>query len=109
MTRFEVFRRHNGRYYYRVIADTGHNILSSDGYETKAECENAIITVKEKIQSKGELIIEKVDPEAWKFMIKGNGDWPVGYSMDFHSEKQCNNWIKLMQEYLPDSKIIDLS
>lgn len=109
MTRFEIFKRHNGRFYYRVIADTGHNILSSDGYEEKLDCENAIAAVKEKILNKGELIIEKVDPESWKFMIKGNGEWPVGYSMDFHSEKQCNNWIKLMRQYLPDSKVVDLT
>lgn len=109
MTRFEIFKRHNGRFYYRVIAETGHNILSSDGYEEKRECENAIAAVKEKILLKGELIIEKVDPEAWKFVIKGNGNWPVGYSMDFGSESQCNKWIKLMQEHLPVSKVIDLT
>lgn len=109
MTRFEIFKRNNGRFYYRVIADTGHNILSSDGYETKSDCENAIDKAKEKIARKSELLIEKKDPEAWKFIIKGESDWPVGYSMDFHSEKQCNNWIKLMQEHLPDSKVIDLT
>lgn len=109
MTRFEIFKRHNGRYYYRVIADTGHNILSSDGYEMKLDCKQAVNAVKEKILNKGELLIEKIDPETWKFIIKGNADWPVGYSMDFHSEKQCNNWIKLMQEHLPASKVIDLT
>jgi len=109
MTRFEVFKRHNGRYYYRVIADTGHNILSSDGYETKEDCEQAINSVKDKILNKSDFILEKVDGDAWKFIIKGDNDWPVGYSMDFHTEKQCNNWIKLMQEYLPDSNVIDLA
>lgn len=65
--------------------------------------------VKDKIGKKGELIIEKMDPEVWKFIIKGNSDWPVGYSMDFHSEKQCQNWIKLMQQNLPLSEVADLT
>ncbi|MBL0267288.1 MAG: DUF1508 domain-containing protein [Chitinophagaceae bacterium] len=91
MTRFDIFKRHNGRYYYRVIAETGHNILSSDGYENKTGCQEAIRSVKNKISKKEELLIEKADSETWKFIVKGDHNWPVGYSMNFHSEKQCRN------------------
>ncbi|MBK6828522.1 MAG: DUF1508 domain-containing protein [Chitinophagaceae bacterium] len=88
MTRFEIFKRHNLRFYYRVIAETGHNILSSEGYENKTGCQEAILSVKNKISKKEELLIEKTDSETWKFIVKGDQNWLDGYSMSFQSVKQ---------------------
>jgi len=109
ITTFEVFTRNNGRYYYRVIAETGHNILSSDGYETIAECFDAINDVRKQIKDRDNIDIRQSDDSTWKFSITDMSNVIVGYSMAFHSQKQCEKWIRLMQEYLPRARIVQLT
>lgn len=105
---FELFTRNNGRYYYRLVAETGHIILSSDGYRYKKECLNAINEVKARMMNAGEgdIHIMHTKNVSWKFIITNITKDIVGYSMDFHSEKQCKKWISLMQKYLPVATII---
>ena len=109
MTTFEIFRRNNGRYYYRTIADSGHNLLSSDGFETKQECLRAIREAKENIMNTDKIKLEKLPEKEYKFILHGNGDNIVGYSMNFHSEKQCKKWIGIMQHSFPGSEITEIA
>jgi len=105
---FEIFTRNNGRFYYRTIADIGHNLLSSDGYETKKECMAAIEQVQKNILNKNCIEIEKLPDDEYKFRVFGNDGTIVGYSMDFHSKKQCEKWIEIMKNNIPVSEITEI-
>lgn len=107
MTTFEIFTRNNGKFYYRVMADTGHNILSSDGYSNKTECKKIIKQVKEQIKDFDNINMDETTYNSWKFFVADNNGVPIGYSMDFHSKRQCEKWINLMKECLPDSEIVE--
>jgi len=109
MTTFEIFTRNNGKYYYRVMADTGHNILSSDGYIDKRECRKIIKQVKERIQNPENICIDETGYNSWKFFVADATGVPIGYSMDFHSKRQCEKWVELMKECLPNSNVTELN
>lgn len=105
----ELFKRNNNRYYFRVIADTGHNMLSGDGYETLEECKNIVAQVKKNIMEPHFISFENSTGDEWKFIINSKEGAAIGYSMDFHNKKQCANWLHLMQEHLPPASISDLT
>lgn len=109
MTKIELFKRNNDRFYFRVITETGHNMLSSDGYETKPECENIVDLLKRNITEKQLVSVENKNPETWKFTVNSNAGVPIGYSMDFHNKRQCNNWLKILREHLPAAPVFDLT
>ena len=46
MGKFVISTRSNGEYQFNLKADNGQVILSSEGYTTKAGCENGIESVK---------------------------------------------------------------
>ncbi len=107
MTTVEIFTRNNGKFYYRVLSDTGHNIISSDGYTDKKECKKIIHQVKEQIQKPECININETEYNSWKFFVADPTGIPIGYSMDFHSKSQCEKWINRMVESLPDSAILE--
>lgn len=82
--------------------------MASDGYERKRDCIHAIEQVKNTIKNRPSIHIEEMKNNQYRFTLIGNDQSIVGYSMPFNSEKQCTKWIKLMQEYIPASEIIEL-
>jgi uncharacterized protein YegP (UPF0339 family) len=46
MSKFEIKTRANGEYQFNLKANNGEIILSSEGYSSKAGCENGIESVK---------------------------------------------------------------
>lgn len=107
MTTFEIFTRNNGKYYYRVLAETGHHIISSDGFNDKKECKRIINQVKEQIQKPECISIDETDFNSWKFFVADPTGLPIGYSMDFHSRSQCEKWVNRMAESLPGSIVLE--
>lgn len=109
MIKGEVFKRNNGSFYYSTISDTGHNILSSDGYAKKETCISTITLAKKNIVNVSLLKLGQTGKEQYSFTVAGSQQSITGYSMPFHSAKERDNWIKLMQQYLPTSAVIDLT
>jgi len=44
--KFEIYQGSNGKFYFRLFAKNGQNILSSQGYAAKAGCKNGIESAK---------------------------------------------------------------
>lgn len=51
MGKIEIFKGQNGQYYFRVVAENGQTVASSEGYVSKQGCEDGIKSVKENINS----------------------------------------------------------
>ncbi|NIP22340.1 MAG: DUF1508 domain-containing protein, partial [Phycisphaerae bacterium] len=45
--KFQIFSGKDDQFYFRLKAENGETILSSEGYSAKASCENGIRSVKE--------------------------------------------------------------
>lgn len=52
--KFEVFEDNRGEYRFRLVAENGEIIATSEGYETKAGCKNGIESVKENVSEEKE-------------------------------------------------------
>lgn len=108
MTKIEIFKRNNRKHYYRIIADTGHNIMSSDSYLSRRRCLNAVEYLRHNIMDKKNIRINELEKGEWNFTVLGPNTSIVGHSMSFHSQSQCGKWIQLMQEHIPQAQIFEM-
>ena len=107
--KIEIFKRNNRKHYYRIIADTGHNIMSSDSYLSRRKCLNAVEYLRHNIMDKKNIRINELEKGEWNFTVLGPNTSIVGHSMSFHSESQCGKWIQLLQEHIPQSEIFEMA
>lgn len=109
MTTFHVFKRHNGKYYYRLIAASGHNLVSSDGYASRSDCLGAIEQLKMLIRRRGHVELNETTGNKWKFLVAGTDRSIIGYSMLFNTRKQCIKWVDLLKEFLPKAETMEIA
>jgi len=109
MTTFQIFKRNNGKHYYRIVTESGHNIMSSDGYVKKNDWLIAIDQVKEHILNNSSIRLKVQNDRKWGFTLSGSDRSIVGYSMSFQTKNQCDKWLSILKSYLPESKITELS
>ena len=100
MFTFDFFERNNGKHYYRLIAESGHNIISSDGYVDEKDCHTAARLLKIQIGRDENIVLEETTSDEYKFKVLGPDKSNIGYSMLFHSEKQCQKWINMLRQFL---------
>lgn len=100
MFRFNFFERNNGKHYYRLIADSGHSVIASDGYVDLKDCYTAARLLKMQIKKDENIVLEETTSDEYKFKVLGPDKSNIGYSMPFRSEKQCMKWINLLREFL---------
>lgn len=107
MGKFVITTRKNDEFQFVLKAGNGEVILSSEGYSTKAACENGIDSVKK--NSVDENRYEKKESTNGKFYFNlkaGNGQI-IGSSQMYESESSRDNGIKSVTNNAPDASVDD--
>ena len=107
MVTFVVKQRNNGKYYFELKASNGMIILSSyRNYNTIADCENAIESVK--INSENiEQYERSISYHGYNyFLLKAKNGQFIGKSEHYTSKAACENGIYSVMKNAQDSKII---
>jgi len=107
MSKFEIFKGKNEEFYFRLKAGNGQNILRSEGYKTKAACENGVASVKTNAADGGKF--EKKEGASGKFMfnLKASNGQVIGTSESYESEDGCDNGIKSVVINAPKAEVDD--
>ena len=102
---FKITQNKMGEYLFSLYARNGQEILYSEGYTTKAGCENAIESTRrnslreeafeKKITSNGEFY----------FYLKAQNGQIIGTSNYYESEASRDNGVASVMKNAPDSKI----
>ena len=103
MGKFVVTKGKNDEYYFNLKADNGQVILTSEGYKSKAACENGIESVKKNSPSD-----ERFERKAAKngkhfFNLKAANSQIIGSSQMYASESGMNNGIESIKKNGPDA------
>jgi uncharacterized protein YegP (UPF0339 family) len=95
MAKFEVYQSgKNNEFRFRLKADNGQIILSSEGYTTKAACLNGIESVK-KNSSDAKRFVKSTTPSSlFRFSITAANSQIIGTSQNYKSESGRNNGIE---------------
>ncbi|MEQ3655688.1 MAG: YegP family protein [Dokdonia sp.] len=105
MGKFEMYTDKGGQYRFRLKAGNGQVILASEGYTTKAACENGVASVRK--NAADEARFEKLENKAGKpyFNLKATNGQVIGNSEAYESASACDNGIASVMKNAPDASI----
>lgn len=103
MGKFVVTKGKNDEYYFNLKADNGQVILTSEGYKSKAACENGIESVKKNSPSDGRFERKVAKNGKHFFNLKAANSQIIGSSQMYASESGMNNGIESVKKNAPDA------
>ena len=106
--KFEIFKSSNDEFYFRLRARNGEPILNSEGYTSKAACENGIDSVKENAKEEHfESKISKSDHHY--FILKATNGQTIGKSEMYSSKQAMQGGIQAVINMASAAPVEDLT
>lgn len=105
MGSFLVTKRANGEFQFVLKAGNGQVILASEGYSTKAACENGIESVKK--NSQDDTRFDRLESKNGKpyFNLKATNGQIIGNSEMYESVAARENGIESVKKNAPDAEV----
>lgn len=95
MAKFEVYQSgKNKEFRFRLKADNGQTILSSEGYGTKASCVNGIDSVKKNSADPKRFTKSTTPTNMFRFTLTAANSQIIGTSQNYKSESGRDNGIE---------------
>ena len=107
MGKYLVTKRVNGEFQFNLKAGNGQTILASEGYTTKAACENGIESVRKNAQDDGRFERKESSNGKYYFNLKAGNNQIIGNSEMYESVAACENGIESVKKNAPDATIDD--
>ena len=107
--KFQMFKsRENNQYYYRLKANNGEIILSSEGYLSKHACEKGLLVVR--TNAPNPLRYQRKNTVLnYTFNLKAANGEIVGRSENYISEYNRDNGIRAVMRNAPHAPTEDLT
>jgi len=110
MTKFEVYQGgKKNEYRFRLKADNGQIILSSEGYTNKASCMNGIESVKKDVVDTKRFTKSTTLSSMYRFELLAGNNQTIGVSQNYKSESGRNNGIESMKRSAVKAQVKDLT
>jgi uncharacterized protein len=95
MAKFEVYQSgKKDEFRFRLKADNGQIILSSEGYSSKAACLNGIQSVKKNSGDAKKFNKTKTPTNMFRFSLNAANSQVIGTSQNYKTERGCINGIE---------------
>lgn len=105
MGKFVISIRKNGEFQFNLKADNGQVILTSEGYTTKAACENGIESVKKNAGDDARYERKKSSNEKHYFNLKAANSQVIGTSEMYESSTAMENGIASVKKNAPGAAV----
>ena len=109
MGKFVISKRTNGEFQFNLKADNGQVILTSEGYSSKAGCENGIASVKTNSQDDSKYDKKTSSNGKPYFNLKASNGQIIGTSEMYESTSGRDNGIASVKSNAPSASTEDLS
>lgn len=109
MGKFEIKTRSNGEFQFNLKAGNGQTILSSEGYTTKAACNNGIESVKNNATNDDRFDRKTSSNGKFYFNLKASNGQVIGTSEMYEQEGGRENGIRSVKENAPGASVEDLT
>lgn len=94
MAKFEVYQSgKKNEFRFRLKADNGQIILSSEGYSSKAACLNGIASVRKNANDPKKIVKSQTPGNMYRFAVVAANKEVIGTSQNYKSENGRNNGI----------------
>ena len=104
--KFECYKDKAGEFRFRLKAGNGEIILSSEGYKSKASCDNGIASVKKNCLDDKCFDKKQTDSGKYRFNLKSTNGQVIGSSQSYDSESGCKNGIASVTRNAPDAAVV---
>lgn len=105
--KFECYKDKAGEFRFRLKAGNGEIILSSEGYKSKASCDNGIASVKKNCLDEKCFDKKQTDSGKFRFNLKSTNGQVIGTSQSYESESGCDNGIASVAKNAPDAAVVE--
>jgi uncharacterized protein YegP (UPF0339 family) len=105
--KFQVYEGNDGKHYFRLTARNGQNILSSQGYASKASCKNGIESVKNNGTSADRFEMKEAANGKFYFNLLATNKQVIGKSQMYASKLTCQNGIEAVQRVAAEAGVED--
>lgn len=107
MGKFVITKRVNGEFQFSLKAGNGQEILRSEGYSSKSNCENGIESVKRNSQDDSKFDRKTAANGKPYFNLKATNGQIIGTSEMYESEAGRDNGIESVKKNAPEATIED--
>jgi uncharacterized protein YegP (UPF0339 family) len=107
MGKFVITKRTNGEFQFNLKAGNGQTILTSEGYTTKAACNNGIESVKTNSEDDNRYDRKESSNGKPYFNLKASNGQIIGSSEMYESVAARENGIESVKKNAPDATIDD--
>lgn len=107
MGKFIISKRTNGEHQFNLKARNGQVILTSQGYSSKASCENGIESVRTHSQDDSKFEKNTAKDSRWYFNLKAGNGQIIGTSQMYESENGMDNGIESVKTNAPGASVED--
>lgn len=109
MGKFEIVKRKNGEFQFSLKAGNGQVVLTSEGYTTKANCQNGLDSVKKNAKEDSRYEKKISVNQKYYFNLKATNGQIIGSSQMYESEAGRDKGIESVKKNAPDAPVADLS
>ncbi|KAA9331570.1 DUF1508 domain-containing protein [Hymenobacter busanensis] len=102
---FEVYTGKNGDHYFRLRAGNHEPILQSEGYTTRAACDNGIDSVKRNAPEDARYV--RRDGSTFSFSLKATNGQVIGHSESYTSASGRDGGIESVKKNAPGAEVKD--
>ena len=105
MGKFVISTRKNGEFQFNLKADNGQVILTSEGYTTRAACENGIESVRKNSGDDARYERKRSTNDKHYFNLKAANGQVIGSSEMYESSAAMENGIASVKKNAPDATL----
>ncbi|MEN4762443.1 YegP family protein [Chryseobacterium sp. C39-AII1] len=107
MGKFIISKRTNDDYQFNLKAVNGQVILTSQGYNSKASCENGIESVKKNAPDDSRFERLTAKDGRWYFNLKAGNGQVIGTSQMYESDNGMEKGIDSVKNNAPNASVED--
>ena len=89
--KFEIFKGKNDKFYFRLYARNGQQVLSSQGYASKASCRNGIESVQKNAPNEGQYEHKESANGKFYFSLLAANKQVIANSQMYAGKQGCVN------------------
>ncbi len=108
MAKYELYKSENGEFRFRLKATNGQNILSSEGYTTKAAAMDGIASVGKNANRKGAFATKGGRNKQYFFTLKAANGEVIGASQGYSDDAGCKKGMESVRRNA-GAEVVDLS
>ncbi len=107
MGQFVIKKRTNGEFQFNLKAGNGQTILLSEGYTTRAACDNGVESVRKNAVDDNRFDRKTSTNGKFYFNLKASNGQIIGTSEMYDSEANRDNGIASVKENAPGATVSD--